>query len=156
MRRKGSLVTIRHPARPLRGVTQCYSHKLTKHVGITGMWKEWEMDVPWTPFCTLCGISRPLSSKQRTMSTSDEAPPSFYKRALFLTRELRVIITLCCYWSFHMPDDYVTGQARCLIVTRLLFLLVMGGVFTIRLLTVLDTYCVGTLPSLRKRVHITY
>ena len=28
------------------------------------------------------------------MSTSDEASLSFYKRALFLTRELRVIITL--------------------------------------------------------------
>ena len=47
-----------------------------------------------TPFCTLCGISLPLSSKRSTMSTSDEALSSFYKRALFLTRELRVIITL--------------------------------------------------------------
>ena len=35
-----------------------------------------------------------------------------YKRALFLTRELRVIITLCCYWSFYMPNGYVSGSSR--------------------------------------------
>ena len=37
---------------------------------------------------TLCGISLPPSSKQRTISTSVEVPSSFYKPALLLTREL--------------------------------------------------------------------
>ena len=32
-----------------------------------------------------------------------------YKTALFLTHELQIIITLCCDWSFHMPDGYITG-----------------------------------------------
>ena len=28
------------------------------------------------------------------------------------------LITLCCDWSFHMPDSYVTGWAGCCTVTR--------------------------------------
>ena len=61
-----------------------------------------------TPFCTLCGISLPLSSKRTTMSTSVEAPLSFHKPALFLTWALS---NYYCDWSFHMPDSYVTGSS---------------------------------------------
>ena len=87
-----------------------------------------------TPFCTLCGISLPLSSKRSTrpMSTSDEALSSFYKRALFLTRELRVVITLTvCAAIGHFTCQTATslGRAGCRIVTRPLFLSVRGGVW---------------------------
>ena len=65
-----------------------------------------------TPFCTLCGISLPLSSKRRTMSTSDEAPSSFDKCALLLTRELRVIITLTVLLLvISHARQYVTGSS---------------------------------------------
>ena len=96
-RRKRGLVTIRQPARPLRGVTKCHSHEFKQAHGkictVRRVRNGCTMEDS-TPFCTLCGISLPLSSKRRTMSISDEAPLSFYKRAPFLTLELRVIITL--------------------------------------------------------------
>ena len=130
---KGSGYTIRHRARPLRGITKYHSHKF-----IASTWDNCVVRrvrngctmEDSTPFCTLCRISLPLSSKQRTMSTSDEAPSLFYKHALFLTRELRVIITLTVLLL-------VISHARQLlrhwverdVVTRPLFLRVRGGVW---------------------------
>ena len=99
------------PARPLRGVTKCHQASTWDNCIVRRVRNGCTMEDSM-PFCTLCGISLPLSSKRSTMSTSDEAPSSFYKRALFLTRELRVIITgTVLLLVISHARRYITGSS---------------------------------------------
>ena len=98
-------VTIRHPARPSRGVTKYQRHKLQasewENCIVRGVRNGCTMEGS-TPFCALCGISLPLSSKRRTLSSSVEAN----KEAVDFMLKSVVAVTPCDHDGNRFLSEY--------------------------------------------------